>query len=60
MRIEQGIGKWLETPPRQPEELNNLFIEVMIKGKKIIGRPWNSYRGQIKSDPRVKTFKELK
>jgi len=31
----------------------------MIEGKKTAGRPRNSYVGQIKSEARVKNFKNL-
>lgn len=38
----------------------SLTLEGMIEGKKIAGRPCNSYIGQITCSVRVKTFKELK
>jgi len=56
---EQGVDKWLDL--RHPEELRNIIIIVgMAERKRTAGRPRNSYIGQIKSDARVKTFKELK
>jgi len=56
------LRRWkiVEHALRHSEELHNINITVgVIKGKKTAGRPRNSYIGQIKSDTRVKTFKEL-
>jgi len=44
---------------RHPEELHNIILEGMIKGKKLQDVPGTN-TGQIKCDAKVKTFKELK
>jgi len=45
---------------RHLEGLYNIITVGMIEEKKTARRPRNSYIGQIKSDARAKTFKELK
>lgn len=45
---------------RHLEEMHNIILEDMIEGKKTAGLPRNSYTGQIKSNAKVKAFKELK
>jgi len=40
--------------PRHPEEMNNIILEGMIKGKKSAGCPRNSYIEQIKCDAKSK------
>lgn len=60
-----GTRRWktIEPIPRYPQEQRNIIIKDITNIRQTttpIGRAQNSYRGRLKSDVRVKIFKDLK